>query len=245
MPFRPHKTRAVTKTYILTSASDRDETVSYGIALVAGTVAEIAKTPLPLFGSDGPHVADVSDVLTTTGWFEVTMTGILLTSEGFITTNMTDLNETHASVQLMLVSSSTTEPARVTTVTTAKRSWSPQSPYAWPAVVYDAFNSLYAETLRQTTQTDAMQATQNASQLFSAFYGKARMRLCDSNITGRLLIVQHNTATGPVTEAVTQNNIANDTVQHVYQTSGQIEVAETRRSSWWPDCILVVWRGDG
>ena len=216
-----------------------------GIAVVAGVAAEIANTPLPLFGSDGPQIADVSDVLTTTGWFEVTMTGILLTSEGFITANMTDLNETHASVQLMLISSSTTEPPRVTKVTTAKRLWSPQSPYTWPAVIYDAFNTLYADDLRQTTQTDAMQATQNARLLFSAFYGRAIMRLCDSNITGGLLLVQHNTATGPVTEAVIHNNIANDTIQHVYQLSGQIEVGETRRSSWWPDCILVVWRGDG
>lgn len=159
--------------------------------------------------------------------------------------NMTEVNETHVNVRLWLsTSSSTTLSPQLTTITTAKRPWSPQSPYTWPATLYDAFHALYADDLRATTMTWENAATFNASRLFSAMYGRAVMEQCARNLTGQLLLVQHNTETGPVTEAVTRNDIAHDTIQHVYQRSGQVEVAETRRSSWWPDCILLFWRGD-
>ncbi|KAK5072317.1 hypothetical protein LTR70_010522 [Exophiala xenobiotica] len=201
---------------------------------------------LPLFGGEGPQVSDIRAVRTSTGWFEVLTTGMVMTSADLLTANMTDVNETHADISLWKpAASSTIGPPEAVTVAIAKRPWSSESPYTWPAALYDAFHALYATSLEQNTMTDGDAATLNASQLFHAVYGQAVMAQCATTVTDQLLLVQHNTAAGPVVEAVTHTDIAADTVQHVYQTSGHIEVATSSRSSWWADCNFLFWRGIG
>ncbi|KAK5947742.1 hypothetical protein OHC33_011230 [Knufia fluminis] len=208
------------------------------MTVLAATSATVS---LPHFGGAGPQVDDVRVVLTSTGWFEVMATGVLMTSADLLTANVTDVNETHAGVSLWKpAASSTTGPPEAVTVATIKRPWSSESPSAWPAALYDAFHALYTSRLEQSTMTDGDSTILNASQLFHAVYGQAVVAQCATTITDQLLLVQHNTATGPVVEAVTHTDIAADTVQHVYQMSGHIEVADSRRSSWWADCKFFV-----
>ncbi|KAK5943133.1 hypothetical protein PMZ80_004139 [Knufia obscura] len=170
-------------------------------------------------------------------------TGVLMTSAGLLAANVTDVNETHAGVSLWKpAASSATGPPEAVTVATIKRPWSSESPSAWPAALYDAFHALYTSHLEQSTMTDGDSTILNASQLFHAVYGQAVMAQCATTIADQLLLVQHNTATGPVVEAVTHTDIAADTVQHVYQRSGHIEdqVLDAQRKSAQQQASLAV-----
>lgn len=214
-------------------------------------VASSVTTSLPLFDAAGPQVDDVRAVLTSTGWFEILTTGMVMTSADLLTANMTDINDTHAEVSLWKPaaalspssSSSLTFSPEAITTTITKRPWSLESLSAWPAALYDVFNDLYATSLALNAMTNANAATLNASQLFYAVYGRAVMAECATNITNQLLLVEHNTDNGPVVEAVTHSDILNDTVQHVQQVSGYVEVADSQRSGWWADCIFLFRQG--
>lgn len=93
--------------------------------MVAATAAATVPTTMPVFSFDGPQAVDVENVLTTSGWFEVMTTGILMTSRDLITANISNVNETHASMRLWRSQPSSAPEAAVVTV--AKRWWSPQS----------------------------------------------------------------------------------------------------------------------
>ncbi|KAK5309288.1 hypothetical protein LTR70_010432, partial [Exophiala xenobiotica] len=76
---------------------------------------------LPLFGGEGPQVNDIRAILTSTGWFEVLTTGMVMTSTDLLTANMTDVNDTHADISLWKpAASSTTGPPEAVTVAIAK-----------------------------------------------------------------------------------------------------------------------------
>ncbi|KAK5069413.1 hypothetical protein LTR51_008663 [Lithohypha guttulata] len=194
---------------------------------------------LPLYGPTGASLLEVKQSLTPAAWFEITVTGILLNDQRFLTRNVTDLNDTHASVSLWAPSSSATAPDLVT-VQVVKRPWSILTRNAWPAALYDAFHQVYAESLQPNDMTEGDATTLNASLLYHAIYGQSLMRQCDDSVGKRPLLVQHNAPQGPVPEVITRTLVDDGSTAHVHEVEQQVVVNYDVGAAWWNDCLFVV-----
>lgn len=197
-------------------------------------------TAVSLFSQNGLHVSDVGEVITPSGWFEITTTGILVRSPGLLITTISNTNNTHASVKLWGPPNNL--PGAQTDVPVIKRRWSEQGPFAWPAVLYDAFDVLYRTRLQQdTTLSPSSLVALKASWLFYALYGQSTLEQCadGKDIVDQLLLVQHNTQNGSVVQAVTRNNPSNNSLEYVYQDMNTVRISEVTGSDWWADCVFV------
>lgn len=193
-----------------------------------------------LFGKDGPQPMDVATVVTDSGWFELPTMALVTTSASIFASMLTDVNSTHADVTW--IGPFATANSSSITVTIRKRSWDDQGGYAWPAAVYDAYLALgfvqaaNSEPVAMYAQAIAL----NATQLFSALIGHSlTMTSCPSTAINQSFLVWQNTATGLVTEAVTQLIASNGTIKVVQNVGNSVVATQADASIWLPQCVLA------